>query len=343
MPNIFKIIEKVTSRIEPFHSEFLADALRKNSSLLVGLLHLIQNQTRINLSDLINANQFEVISEDSFDDNKRIDIVILSPASKDIVGIEVKTTDSSVRDNQLNEYYAKLTNKYPGKRIIFVFLTPYNIDNLPEEINPSNIKAIKEFSYYASNHTNSVHLNWDQVISLYQDLDNYAGSIFESHHDFIQKRVTNTAKLISRLSNLERNRGLADFFGEECVETFLEKIMDSNITYQENESNITFPIPNNTTAIGNLLSLFSILIESDNLKKTVKRQDRVEKALILSYENSSHGDFFISFFDLIHSYKYLWIEGKGNLGIRAAHESHPSSGVSLFTIDRNSIAIRKTR
>ena len=146
-----------------------------------------------------------------------------------------------------------------------------------------------------------------------------------------------------RKNSLVKNRGLAEFLGEECVENFFEHLFNNNIRYGEDDKKIIFSIVKNIDNNESLIHSLEILIKSERLQKTSKKQNKVQEYLIRQYEQGSNGEFFKQFFSFINNYPYIWLEGTGRIGVRASHILHPSSGVSIFTIDEDNIVIYKKR
>jgi hypothetical protein len=342
--NIFEIIEKVTSRIEPFHSEFLVNSFRNDRELLNKFIfHLINKGIDKLIQKFIDAEELIIKSEDSFEDYRRIDITIQEPISMTIIGIEVKTSDSSVSKNQLSFYYNNILQKYPDHDVIIVFLTPFNHENIPKEISPNLIRAIAGFVDFNKLIPNSIHINWKELVNLYNNSQSNENSLYTAHKEYITSKVTNESLLMRRINSLARNRGLAEFLGETCMETFFDNLFNNNIISHEDDKKIIFNIGENINNYESLIDSFEILIDSEKLQKTSKKQNKVQEYLTNQYEHGSNGDFFKQFFSFINNYSYLWLEGTGRIGVRASHTLHPSSGVSLFTLDEDNVVLYKNR
>ena len=97
--NIFQTIRNTTHRIEPFHSQFLGDALRASlagdRSLFEGIWNLCAP------ADWAPPQSAEVTNESRLVGAQRIDILIVDKATGCVVGIEVKTSRASARSGQL--------------------------------------------------------------------------------------------------------------------------------------------------------------------------------------------------------------------------------------------------
>ena len=115
--NIFEVMSKVTQRFEPFHSEVLSQFFTKditeNCIFFRAFLKLAVTEELYNkIDDHFDPSNIEIISEDSFEDKRRIDISIKITNIRFVVGIEVKTNDLSTELGQLSGYYNRLKTKY---------------------------------------------------------------------------------------------------------------------------------------------------------------------------------------------------------------------------------------
>jgi hypothetical protein len=178
---------------------------------------------------------------------------------------------------------------------------------------------------------------------LYNGTQSNENQLYNDHKEYITSKVTNKTLLMRRINSLDRNRGLAEFLGEECVETFFENLFNNNIRYDEDDKKIIFNIGENIHNYESLIHSFEILIDSEKLQKTSKKQNKVQEYLVSKYERGLNGDFFKLFFSFINNYSYLWLEGTGRIGVRASHSLHISSGVSLFTLDEDNVVLYKNR
>ena len=108
--NIFDVIGKTTRRIEPFHSEFLAEALRVSATGNRSLFDAVWKLAAPEGWDVPHEPRIE--SEKRLEDGKRIDICIFDQSQGRLVGIEVKTTKASAETGQLEAYLRGLCAKY---------------------------------------------------------------------------------------------------------------------------------------------------------------------------------------------------------------------------------------
>jgi hypothetical protein len=101
--NIFETIRKVTSGYEQYHSQFLADALAESLSGDCSLFNEVWKITAP--SDWEIPDHADITSEEVVE-RGRVDICMRCIAPKDrVIGIEVKTVDTSARSGQLEEYF----------------------------------------------------------------------------------------------------------------------------------------------------------------------------------------------------------------------------------------------
>jgi len=106
------------------HSEFLGVAIRMNlngdKSLFTGILD------RCALKGWVRPRDAWVETENSLGGSQRINILIGDAETAHVVGIEVSTTDESVRNKRLEDYRGKLCEEYGEENVAMVFLTPFN-------------------------------------------------------------------------------------------------------------------------------------------------------------------------------------------------------------------------
>lgn len=341
--NIFNVINSVTSRIEPFHSEFLSTSLKNDLKLRNLCLNLIlPDNLKKGFIDSSNNEILEIRSEEVFHNKKRIDIIVRDKKNKQIIGIEVKTTDSSVTENQLFAYLEGMQKKYTDYTIFIVYLTPYNRENIPTTILPDRIPSIREFDQFNKLYSESVHINWKDIIELYPK-DNSDNFLYYQHRQYIIETIIDDSNLINRIESIERNRGFSEFIGNTTFDNFINYLQKEKIIFHETESKFTIVLSENTDKFSKIINIIEILSSSENLNKTVTKRNEVDQKLIDSYESSNFKDFFIMLFSTIQEYSYLWLKGRNRLGLRACHSSHKSSGVSLLTISFDSIEIVKER
>ena len=107
--NVFETIRSTTRRIEPFHSQFLADALdaslNGDRSLFDGIWKLAAPP------DWPIPRQATVNTEQDAGNRRRIDLCILDAEGRRILGIEIKTTSTSANAGQLRSYELGLVSR----------------------------------------------------------------------------------------------------------------------------------------------------------------------------------------------------------------------------------------
>ncbi len=328
---IFDIIEKVTSRIEPFHSRTLAWFLDEDKQFCISFLKAFLP------ADLLAEfnGQPHVIPELVLGDSKRIDISI--QLNNAVVGIEVKTVDSSTTKGQLENYWNQLQTKYKDHHIYLIYLTPFNKNNCHETIF-EGIHAIKEFDDFQKIPAHmGIHINWLDVVALYpvQHDNGQEYSMFCQHKKYIEEKVCDNRILVRN----ENSRGLEDFFGPEKVNRFINYLKSSNITVQEN-SFFTIPLAKNIHSFDAIIELIKILLDDNSF--STKKISSISKELRQEYESGEFGNFFKSVFLLADDLDFVWLKGEKDIGLRIAHKNH-TSGVSVCTFSKEELKILKKR
>ena len=289
--NIFEVISSVTRRIEPFHSEFLSTSLRTNKKFRNQFLDLILPENLKNgFIDSSNNEILEIKSEDVFQDKKRIDIIIKDKNSNQIIGIEVKTSESSITVNQLSSYLEGMKLKYTDYNIYIVYLTPYNQENIPEKISPDKVPSICEFLEFNNSYNQSIHINWGNVVKLYStnNADNY---LYGQHSQYIMDKIIDDSKLLNRIESIERNRGFSEFIGDETFYNFISFLNEKEISYDDIDNKFAIHLNKNEDKFTNIIKTIEILFLSESLNKGIIRKDEVNQDLIDFYTNTKFKDF----------------------------------------------------
>ncbi len=153
--NIFRVIRNTTRRIEPFHSEFLAEALRISAEGNRSLFDAVWRLAAPEGWDIPVEPKIE--SEDMMEDGKRIDICIFDKPRGRLLGIEVKTTKASAKERQLEDYLEGLCKKYgydsnDQDGIAIGYLTPFNRDRAGDAAD--FLPTVGIFEKFRQNHEN---------------------------------------------------------------------------------------------------------------------------------------------------------------------------------------------
>ena len=122
--NVFETILSTTRRVEPFHSQFLADvldaSLNDDRSLFDGFWKLAAPP------NWPIPRKATVKTEQDAGNGRRIDLCIQDVEGRRILGIEVKTTSTSANAGQLEAYEQGLVHNNPSFDIVIAYLTPFN-------------------------------------------------------------------------------------------------------------------------------------------------------------------------------------------------------------------------
>ena len=318
--NIFQVIGETTRRIEPFHSEFLAQALRVSAE---GNRSLFDAVWRLAAPESWNIPvEPKIESEDMMEDGKRIDICIFDKPRGRLLGIEVKTTKDSAKERQLEDYLEGLCKKYGYDRnnedgIAVAYLTPFNCKRAGDAAD--SLRTVGIFNEFRQNHRNARHVSWLDIANIPWD----GNELWRQHQAYVHQEIASYKKLRSFVS---RNRAFDDFFSSEAVESFWDALpFDGDRTA---DAGVTIDL----ATLGNdpipLVRAFEILIEDEeNVSGRANKQDDFPDELRQRFKNSSFRDIHEALFSLSDR-QHVWLAGKGDYGLRVAHKRH-SSGVSL--------------
>ena len=163
MVNIFETMEKTSRRIELFHSQFLADALYTN---IGGDRSLFNAVWRLVAPEVWEAPERADINAEEFVPGQgRIDIAIRcdSPERR-ILGIEVKTTDSSVESGQLEQYWNGLAEKFPRHAIAIAYLTPFNRKWAMDKAD--DLATVREFDGFQAKYPDARDISWLDIAAV---------------------------------------------------------------------------------------------------------------------------------------------------------------------------------
>ena len=208
--NIFEVIGKTTSRIEPFHSEFLGEALRVSVSGDRSLFDAVWRLAAPADWDMPHSPRIET-EEKAEKDKKdatggqRIDISIHDDERRRLLGIEVKTTKASAKKGQLEGYLDGLSDKYgydkkDEDRIAITYLTPFNRKRAGDAAN--SLPTVEKFQQV---HGNARHISWLDIAEIPWD----GNELWRQHQAYIQQEIASYNKLRS----VSRNRALDDARG----------------------------------------------------------------------------------------------------------------------------------
>lgn len=324
--NIFCIIRRVSSRIEPYCSQFFADAL--SSSIKRDKTLFEKVWTLCAPPDWNPRTNAHIFAEDILGEGRRIDITIVDESSARVLGIEVKTTDRSVKPGQLETYYGLLNNKYPSKQVSIAFLTPFNEGSVKEIGRDSNeasrlpsVDEYREQCRFIPPHR-AVHVSWQQIANI-----NWAEEpLWGQFAKFVQDKIAPPHILETYLRN---DQSLTRFFSDEAINEFGKAMQE--ITFSANSVDFD-TLSGDPNALQSLLDALTALIEDDQSVNCQKFQrDKFSEDRINELVNSEYGRVHKDIFKLSIKYRHVWIEGEKDYGLRVAHNNHKRNGVSILT------------
>ena len=333
--NIFRSILTTTKRTEPFHSQFLADAL--NVSLGEGR-ELFDGFWKLAAPAGWNPpGNPKVTSELFLEDGRRIDLCIICEEEGLVLGIEVKTAIASAREGQLEDYATRLRSKYGDKRykIAMTYLTPFN--HARAKAHPNELPSVEAFRKFSKKMSNSDakskiecrHISWLDVAEIDWD----GCELWKQHQSYVRAEMASEENLGTLSRRGERDREFAAFFEDGAAESFalwrskVGEISEKGVTRIDLASGNLSPV--------DLVEGLKILITSESPVDGTKRRDdefsqKLGRDLRKPFEDSDFGRYHRALFDLSDQHQHVWLKGEKDYGMRVAHERHPG-GVSLIT------------
>ena len=325
--NIFETIKSVTSRQEPFHSQYLADALSSSTqgdrSLFREVWRLVANPDWEIPDDAVVKAEQEINLGGT---QGRVDIVIISEEpEKRVVGIEVKTVDASVKEGQLRAYLEGLCRKFEEHEVQMAYLTPFNRKRAGDVAD--SLRSVREFDEFVRRFPCARHVSWLDIADISWD----GNEIWEQHRKFVRCEISTATKLRSIQGG---DRQFDIFFGEQSANQFREELAAVGIVFDEDGARIDLA----SSYISGDLSSFSkslvraletLLKEGENVSANARRQDLFGGDLRCRFLDSEYREIHNALFGFANQRRHVWIQGNDNYAVRVAHKNH-SGGVSLI-------------
>lgn len=323
--NIFEIIESASSRIEPYHSRFLAAALEESSagdrSLFKAVWALVAP------SEWEAPNRPEILSEFNVGTGS-IDIVIRSRDQRvRILGIEVKTNEGSTTEGQLGRYRDGLKAECPEADLAIAYLTPFNRERAAEcgVETAESLPTEREFNEFSGTFSRARHVSWLDVA----DIPWASNTLWEQHREYVREHISNCALLKE-----PRKRALDHFFGPEPTQRFREALASLRIGVGGPGEDINIDLNEfridglSSIAEGLVKALQALVCEGEGVRDPRNpRKDAFEYRH--EYLKSSLGLVHAALFLLADKNPNMWLEGKKDYGVRVAHDKY-ENGVSLI-------------
>lgn len=338
--NIFKTIESATSRIEPFHSRFLADAMimsiREDGSLFEQVWRLIAPSGWGVPKDPKILPEF-VLSTGS------IDILIRTGDRHErIVGIEVKTKEGSATEGQLKRYQEALDAKFPKAEIAMTYLTPFNRERAEQmgAIDATvSLPTVREFREFCHEFHRARHVSWLDLADIRWENN----PLWEQHREYVRERISPPSLL-----SVKRNRTLEDFFGQTPTKRFREGLADLGIEGSRANEDINIHLKDSNDVSQSLskalVKALEILINEGvgtSRNPRCPREDAFKNRH--EYLQSSFGDVHGDLFRLADRYGNVWLEGKTDYGIRVAHVRYPRGVSMIRSVGVNALRVNGRR
>ena len=323
--NVFESMRKVTSRIEPFHTQFLADmlqdSLQHDRSLFEEFWALAAPQGWDVPKHAEAKAEVDLGKLDEKTHVGKIDLCIYASAPSRVLGVEIKTTDSSVTEGQLRRYHKGLERCYADHEIAVSYLTPFNAERAGELAD--QLPTVKEYNEFVGCFPTARHVSWLEVAEIGWD---YSNQLWQQHRVFVLKCISSHRKLKDRS---QRDRAFNEFFGDVAADKFWEDMHQLGFTPSPGAgAEVCLSKVNDIPAF---VRAFATLIEQG--EEIARGSNRGEKESPFkdpcNYRTSEFGAVHEALFELAGRFDFVWIQGEKNYGIRVAHSSHPSSGVSI--------------
>ena len=313
-PNIFEVIRSVGSREEPYHSALLGAMLR---SSLASDRRLFDAFWRMATPGWrLPGDDVAIRPEDAVRAG-RVDLTLLEGNDR-VLGVEVKTRETSTTSGQLARYQEGLQEKYAGRDLAIAYLTPFNSRRAGG--GASALPSVREFREFAKTFPRSRHMSWLDLA----DADWDGGELWEQHQWYVRSRIASRRQL-EKWSAGGRSRRLSHFFGPKRAEEFEERLraaVGDLDGYLLDLARVRDP--------GAFASAFRVLIESDTVSGAKGRPDTFAAASRERFLAAANASAHQAIFALAEEYPNVWIAGKVDYGLRVAHQDH-GSGVSLLT------------
>ena len=332
--NIFETISAVNRRSEPFHSQFLVDALDdslKGDRTLFDAIWKLAAPAEWEIPECAISLAEEVV------ERGRVDICLRSDkSSKRVVGIEVKTSETSAEPGQLKRYLVGLKEKYPGHDVQVSYLTPFNRDRACSAA--GQLRTVQMFEEFRNTSPDARHLSWLDVA----DIDCGGGVLWEQHRSYVRQHISPKSRLVVRP---RLKRGLACFFGQEAAEGFRDALWNLSIELNDgctvvNLSDFRDDLPSFARAF---VKALAILLDSDNVSHNARRADNFSADLRRRFLDSEYREVHVALFGLSNLYSNVWIKGDRNYGVRTARKRRPKSVSILRSNDPERLEVGHLR
>lgn len=313
-PNIFKVISSVSSRAEPYHSALLAAMLRWS---LTSDRRLFDAFWRMAAPGWELPDEDVVIRTEDDVGKGRVDLTLLEGDHR-VLGVEVKTRETSTTSGQLERYWDGLAEKYTGSEVAIAYLTPFNDEHAG--VAADALPSVREFRKFHEAFPASAHLSWLDLAEVEWD----GGELWKQHTAYVRSEVASPHQL-AKWRGDGRSRHLSDFFGPESAEVFDERL---RVAVGDLDGYVL-----DLTRVHDPMSFagaFRVLIESEAVRSAMGKRDSFGATSRERFLKAPTAQVHQAIFGLAAEYENVWLQGKADYGLRVAHPDY-RSGVSLLT------------
>ena len=146
----------------------------------------------------------------------RIDLTLSVP-NRYLLGVEVKTRETSTTSGQLERYRDGLADTYPECDLAIAYLTPFNSQWAGHDA--PTLPSAREFRKFHEAFPAAVHMSWLDLA----ELEWNGGELWEQHRAYVPKEIA-SQKRLDQWRPGSRSRQLSDFFGPEAAAAFEERL-----------------------------------------------------------------------------------------------------------------------
>ena len=325
--NIFKCIRDVTSREEPFHTQFLAaaltDSINGDRSLFDKVWALTAPKVwEIPERPIVKAEKDLNTEQKNYG---RIDILVKDPLRGRVLGIEIKTTDSSAEEQQLCRYRKGIQKKFgcACEQVAIAYLTPFNRKRAGEFAD--QLRTVEIFDAFQNEFPSARHVSWLDIADIGWAA---GGDVWEQHCSYVRSEISSHENLKARS---ERNRSFDQFFGENDADDFWKTMRNLGVQPSPDKGAVVDLA--NIRDVRKFVGAFERLIERSRefRGEQGRKADKFPDNLREPFQKSEFKVIHEGLFELARKFDYVWVQGGNNYGVRVAHKDHKASGVSLVT------------
>ena len=223
----------------------------------------------------------------------------------------------------MSRYYDGLVKRFPEREIHLVYLTPFNADHAGDKA--QSLPTVREFERFKTARPDvrhARHVSWLDVARISWE----GNALWRQHQDYVNRKISSETHLREAK---EQNRSIAHFFGKEAAAKFLKSLERVSSSKSNDRLHIDLSRQDNLNMVARTLArAITSLLESPSV---VQREspDDFANALRRRFLRHRASEIHRTLFEFSNKHANVWIQGKGDYGVRIAHANHPG-GVSVI-------------